>query len=277
MLGNLDSEDEEDHRTNSPLSTRDTPFIQCQSDQSYCDGGEKPIVLRHMYRQRLFGDILTTQASLNLCLNAILVTHSMIFDEFLPIFMFSQRETFTTAITRASGSNFPGGLGIKSSEIAIYFLVYGIFAAVVQLTVFPPTVNRFGPLKCLKICSGVFPLVYALVPLTLLLDPDSAILKVAILGIMLAKSFLAAFSFPCSMILLSNSISSSRHLSTLNGITTCISGLTRGIGALIFGTLFTLGLRRSCMIIPWWMLAIFTLFSVVPSFWLEDMETIPTE
>ncbi|KAF2182342.1 MFS general substrate transporter, partial [Zopfia rhizophila CBS 207.26] len=221
---------------------------------------------------RLKYRIFTTRACLNLLAHALLVTHSMIYDEFLPIFMYTKRELVRSHLHTAMPRwlAIDGGLGLQSSQISAYFTISAIYAVAIQLTIFPLLARRFGTLGSFKVSSLIFPLIYVLVPFLVLLPPSKFMGRLAILALLLSKSTGTTISFPCSMILLSNSATSKRILGTLNGLATSTSALCRGVGALAFGTLFTLGLEKGSVVLPWWLLSIIAALGAVPLFWRID-------
>jgi len=108
------------------------------------------------------------------------------------------------------------------------------------------------------------------VPFLILFQPSSFTSMAANLAILLSKATCTTFSFPCSMILLSNSATSRGVLGTLNGLATSTSALCRAIGALTFGAAFTMSLERGDVVLPWWMLAGISAVGAAPEFWLVD-------
>ncbi|ORX99415.1 major facilitator superfamily domain-containing protein [Clohesyomyces aquaticus] len=228
--------------------------------------------------------LLTTQSTLNLVANALLVTHSMIYDEFLPLFMVTNRSLILSRLPsllpsrRSETLHISGGLGLQSQQISTYFTITAIYAVFIQLTLFPflASPRRLGTLGCFKASAAMFPFVYFLVPFLVLIPmpiPSSSVWGTgAVLLLLLAKATITTFSFPCSMILLSRSATSPGVLGTLNGLATSSSALCRGVGALVFGRLLTRGLETGSVVLPWWVVAGIAVLGAVPIFWMIDKE-----
>lgn len=114
-----------------------------------------------------------------------------------------------------------------------------------------------------------FPLVYLMVPYTILL-PTKATRLASMTILMLVKGFAGIIGFPCVTILLTNSASSLRILGTLNGFATMFSGFGRALGPAIAGAAFTWGVERGYVITAWWLLAIMAALGAVPAFMLVE-------
>jgi hypothetical protein len=123
----------------------------------------------------------------------------------------------------------------------------------------------------------------AALPLTFLLVPFSALLPTVPLR--LAAAFLLNFvklagviyAYPCMIILLTNSAPNLRVLGTLNGIATSVAALGRAIGPAFMGKVFTFGVERGYMVIPWTVLAVLSVVSASPLFWIVEPPGRPDE
>lgn len=217
--------------------------------------------------------ILTTQSCLNLLVHALLVTHSMIYDEFLPIFMYTQKGLISDHLHKliARILTIQGGLGLTSGQISFFFTISAIYSVIIQLTLFPFVARHLGTLPSLRLSSNLFPFIYIIVPFLALYQQSSYMSTITTLALLLCKATCATVSFPCSMILLNKSASSPRVLGTLNGLATSTSALCRAVGALVFGAIFTMGLERGNVILPWWVLAGISVVGALPVFWLADL------
>ena len=148
---------------------------------------------------------------------------------------------------------------------------YGFFGMSIQFLVFPPFCRKFGVLPCLKASLSLYPLVYVLTPFTVLF-PSPLTQQAALFVVMCLKCWAAIFAFPCSTILLTNSAASLRLLGTLNGVATAISAVGRASGPFIGGLIFSLGIDVGYVCLPWFVLAFIAIISVVPCWWLVEME-----
>ncbi|KAL6714113.1 hypothetical protein ACLMJK_008607 [Lecanora helva] len=219
-----------------------------------------------------YREVFTRQSSLNLLTYSILALHSIAYDQILPIFMH-----YPPQVNRSKDPNvhlpfkFSGGFGINSGRIGLIFTFYGIVGVIIQFAVFPPVARRYGSLLCLKFVTATFPIVYLLTPFTALL-PTPTSQEIGIFIIMFFKSFASIFAFPCTTILLTNSAVSLRLLGTLNGVSTSISALGRAAGPALTGWMFSIGVSKGYMILPFWLLVGFAILGAISPWWLVEME-----
>lgn len=61
-------------------------------------------------------------------------------------------------------------------------------------------------------------------------------------------------------------------LGTLNGVATSVSALGRAAGPALIGTVFSWGVERGYVIIPWWLLSALALTSVIPAIWIVEQD-----
>lgn len=212
-------------------------------------------------------DVLSTQSSLNLLVYGLICMHSTSYDQLLPVYMHYPARDPTSSITLPF--KFNNGFGINSGRIGALFTLYGIASMVFQLIFFPILARHFGLLHCLKACSVIFPITYFISPFASLL-PTSLSQQAALLAIWLIKGLCVTIAFPSSVILLTNSVSDSRYLATLNGFATTISAVGRAVGPSIIGPMFTLGVDWGYIVVPFWTLAVITALSAIPVFYLID-------
>ncbi|KAK7528157.1 major facilitator superfamily domain-containing protein [Phyllosticta citriasiana] len=221
----------------------------------------KPVTVR---------EVLTVQSLVNLLIYTLLATHSLGYDQLLPVFMHHTAHPGSGSSYNASNPiKFSNGFGINSSRIGVIFTLYGALGIIYQLFLFPPIARRYGVLRCFQIISLVYPLLYIITPFTALL-PTRKSQQVVMFAIMMVKGACTTFAFPCSTILLTNSASSLRVLGTLNGIATSVSAVGRAAGPAIGGALFTVGVKRGYAIVPFWVLAAISLVGAVPAFFLVE-------
>jgi len=219
-----------------------------------------------------YREVFSRQSNLNLLTYSLLALHSLAYDQVLPIFMH-----YPPQFNRSSDPNvqlpfkFTGGFGIDSGRIGLLFTLYGIVGMFIQFFVFPPVARRYGVLPCLKAVTAMYPIIYIVTPFTALL-PTPLSQQIGIFCVMLFKCWAAIFSFPCCTILLTNSAVSLRILGTLNGVATSISALGRAAGPAIVGWLFSIGVSKGYMILPWWSLAGFAVLGAMTPWWLIEME-----
>ena len=224
-----------------------------------------------------YKEVLNKQATLNLVVYTLLAMHSMAFDQLLPVYMgFSPLESKTKSsaghiLTSGNPLKFAGGFGLGHFRIGIITTCYGICGMLIQFFLFPPAARYFGVLTCLKACVIGFPISYFIMPFTALLPTTSSRIGWAF-AVMLIKCFCSIFAFPCSTILLTNSVSSLRVLGTLNGFATSFSAIGRAAGPALGGAMFTIGVERGYVIAPWWIFTAVGVIAAVPVFFLVEGE-----
>lgn len=157
-----------------------------------------------------------------------------------------------------------------SQTIGVFYTIIGILGILVQFLLFPAAAQRYGVLNCLKVSSLFFPVIFFIVPFTVLVP--LALRKPAAILILLAKLTVTIFGFPSCTILLTNSASSLSVLGTLNGVGTSISSIGRAAGPALMGVAFSYGVEKGYLIIPWWMLTVLGVISAVPVFWMVESE-----
>ncbi|KAF4625247.1 hypothetical protein G7Y89_g12918 [Cudoniella acicularis] len=233
-----------------------------------------PKIEEHVEKPR-WRDVLSPQSSINLLVYALICMHSMAYDQLLPVFMHHPVQDMNSPEVRLP-YKFNSGFGIDSGRIGTIFTLYGIASMFFQFFIFPRLANRFGLLTCLKACSIVFPITYFISPFTTLL-PTAITKQAGLLAIWLVKGLCVTIAFPSSTILLTNSVSSTRLLATLNGVATTVSAIGRALGPSITGPMFTMGVDNGYIIVPFWTLAAITALSAIPVFYLLELDGFGSE
>lgn len=215
--------------------------------------------------------IFTRQACLGLLYNCLLQTHSKLFDEFLPAYMQSKtNEDQSSTSSWSSIIVFSGGLNMSTDTSAIFLTAYGIGALLVQIFVFPPLARWMGVLKMLRMVSSIYPVIYFLTPYISKLNHIQVLRAISLVLLLTGKAFCGICAFPCSKILLSDSVPNKKVLGRLNGIATCSQQLVRAVVAIIVGKLFSVGLEKGLIILPWWTLGLFSLSGLVVASCMDD-------
>ena len=216
--------------------------------------------------------VFTSQSQINLLQYGLLAMHSVAYDQLLPVLMHHPR---SSKVSTSQGWQkmflFTDGFAMDSSRIGLLLMLNGIAGMVLQFLVFPPVVKKFGVLPCLRICAVAFFLLYSLVPFAALIRSPTA-REATLLAIMIFKTSLTVFAWPCSTILLTNSAASPAVLGTLNGVATSTAAIGRTLGPAIGGAMFTVGLSKGSIVLPWLVIAMIAVIGMIPLFWLR---TIP--
>lgn len=164
---------------------------------------------------------------------------------------------------------FAGGFGIDSRRIGAIFTFFAVSSVIWQFLLFPPIARHLGVLRCLRIAFLIFPAVYFLTPfISLITDPMMK--EVVMVALLMVRGVGGTFAFPTSTIMLTNSAPSLRVLGTVNGLATTVSAVGRAAGPAIGGGLFTLGVKRGYIIVPFWTLSAISALACIPTFWLVE-------
>ncbi|KAI0861307.1 major facilitator superfamily transporter [Xylaria cubensis] len=221
------------------------PLLQADGSSSKATRYEKPVAPS-------MSAVFTRQTVINLVAYTFLALHSVAFDQVLPVFLnypvqeHTRENTFPPLF-------FSGGFGLNSGRIGTIFTLYGIMSGAIQFVLFPALCARFGVLGCFRVCVLLFPLVYFVLPFTVLIE-DVRLRYAALLAAMVTKAFAVIVGFPCSTILLTNSAASLSILGTLNGFATTFSALGRASGPALAGVAFSWGVKNNMIGVPWWIL-----------------------
>ncbi|KAI1298228.1 major facilitator superfamily transporter [Xylaria venustula] len=212
--------------------------------------------------------VFTRQTVINLICYTFLALHSVAFDQVLPVFLNYPAQEHTPSNTWLPFF-FSGGFGLNSGHIGTIFTLYGIMSGIIQFVLFPPLCAHYGVLKCFRVCVLIFPIVYFVVPFTVLIE-DTTWRYGALLVAMITKAFAVIIGFPCCTILLTNSAASLSILGTLNGFATTFSALGRASGPALAGVAFSWGVKNNMIGLPWWILGLIATVGALPVWLIEE-------
>ncbi|KAF2789168.1 MFS general substrate transporter [Melanomma pulvis-pyrius CBS 109.77] len=213
-------------------------------------------------------DVLSYQTTLNLIVYTILAFYTISYDQLLPVFMHHPPQSLDDPKV-SFPFKFSGGFGINSQRIGGIFTIFAISSMLCQFLIFPPLTQHLGVLTCLRISFLIFPFVFFVTPFIALL-PTRFSKEMAMTVLLMIRGVGGTFAFPTSTILITNSAPSLRILGTLNGVATTVSALGRTAGPATCGSLFTYGLKKGYVIIPFWTLSAIALLACIPTFWLVE-------
>jgi hypothetical protein len=164
---------------------------------------------------------------------------------------------------------FAGGFGLDSQRIGVIFTIFAMSSTMWQFLFFPTIARYLGILRCLRIALLIFPFVFFATPF-LGLIPDPAIRQVAVVVVLMIRGVGGTFAFPTTTIMLTNSASSLRNLGRLNGLATSIAALGFAAGPAVGGALFSWGVKRGYILVPFWTLCVVSLVASIPACWLVE-------
>lgn len=256
-------------RKTEPLNDEREPLLRqakvAQDEEEQLHGVANDIIKEKAPRIR---DVLSYQTSLNLLVYTLLAFYTMAYDQLLPVFMHHPPQSLEDPNVELP-LKFAGGFGIDSQRIGLIFTIFAISSTIWQFVFFPPIVRYMGVLRCLRISFLIFPFVYFATPfISIIPDPTSK--EIAMVILLMIRGLGGTFAFPTSTIMITNSAESLRVLGTINGIATSLAAIGRAIGPALGGGLFSWGVKRGYVIVPFWTLSALALLAAVPTFWLVE-------
>jgi len=102
------------------------------------------------------------------------------------------------------------------------------------------------------------------------LIPDPLVREITMVALLMVRGVAGTFAFPTSTIMLTNSAPSLRVLGTINGLATSFSAFGRAAGPTLGGGLFTWGVKRGYVIVPFWTISALAFIAAIPTFWLVE-------
>ncbi|KAJ5266865.1 hypothetical protein N7478_009673 [Penicillium angulare] len=213
-------------------------------------------------------DVFSIRPSLILLTYGGMGMHTMAFDSLLPVLLHYPVQQLHGNPDVQLPFKFNSGFGLDANKIGPFYIILAVSGVVFQAVVFPWVAQRIGVLRCLRLSSILFPILYLTLPFIPLIPPPLCNLGVGML--LVFKQALSTCVFPCCTILLSHAAANLGILGTLNGMGTSISAFGRAIGPVIIGSAFSFGVKRGYMIIPWWTLAGSALLTSLPLLWITD-------
>lgn len=213
-------------------------------------------------------DVLTYQTTLNLGVYTLLALYSIAYDQLIPVFLHHPPQALDDPNVSLP-FKFSGGFGIDSRRIGAMFTLFAISSTLFQFLLFPPLARNLGVLNCLRIAFLIYPVVFFVTPFVSLI-PDHTTKEVVMIALLIVRGLAGTFAFPTSTIMLTNSAASLQVLGTINGVATSVSAVGRASGPAIGGGLFTWGVKRGYIIVPFWTLTVISLIASVPTWWLVE-------
>jgi MFS family permease len=213
-------------------------------------------------------DVLTYQTTLNLVVYTLLALYTLAYDQLLPVLLHHPPQSINDPNVQLP-FKFAGGFGMDSRRIGVMFTIFAVSSTICQFFLFPPMARWLGITICMRISFIFFPCVYFVTPfVTLISDPSTR--EAVMIALLMIRGVGGTFAFPTSTIMLTNSASSLRVLGTINGLATSVGAIGRAAGPAVGGGLFTWGIKRGYVIVPFWALSAIAFLAAIPTFWLVE-------
>ncbi|KAL9041156.1 MAG: hypothetical protein Q9180_001468 [Flavoplaca navasiana] len=194
----------------------------------------------------------------------ILAYHTMSFDQLMPIFLSSKVSTTPAELP----FRFTGGFGMSSRDEGVLMVGQGFYAMFAQAILFPLLAKRFGCLKVFRTAVMLWPVLYLLVPYTVLLPPQYRVLGICFC--LLWRTTAQALTFPPNNIMLTNSAPSMLVLGAINGVAGSTASLCRAFGPSITGFVYSKGLSIGVSGLGWWATGFVCIMGAVESVLMEE-------
>ncbi|KAG6046773.1 hypothetical protein E4U39_001050 [Claviceps sp. Clav50 group G5] len=198
---------------------------------------------------------------------SIFTYHSMTYDHLMPIFFEDGRRVVgDRAASLLSVFNSSGGLGLSLRDVGMIMAVNGVIALFVQAVIFPIAAERVGVYKLFLLVTVLHPIVYAIVPL-LILVPESFIFP-AIYICLAVRNILSITLYPLLLILIKEATPSSSALGKVNGLAASAGAACRMVAPPIAGYLYTYGSKMNCTALAWYGSVFVAIIGAVQCFWV---------
>jgi MFS family permease len=205
--------------------------------------------------------------------SSIFMYHSMTYDHLMPIFLEDERSVDKNHIGGLlSGFNSSGGLGLSLRDVGMIMAVNGVIALFIQGVIFPIAAERVGVYKLFLIVTVLHPIVYAIVPL-LLLVPESLVFP-AIYVCLAVRNILSIALYPLLLILIKEATPSSSALGKVNGMAASAGAACRMVASPIAGFLYAYGSKMNCTALAWYGSVIVAIIGSLQCFWVPRERNI---
>ncbi|PHH76794.1 hypothetical protein CDD80_1206 [Ophiocordyceps camponoti-rufipedis] len=201
---------------------------------------------------------------------SIFTYHSMTYDHLMPIFFEDDRASTAALVS----SKFSGGLGLSLRDVGAIMAVNGAIALFVQAVIFPLAAERMGVYRLFLVVTVLHPIVYAIVPL-LLLVPRYLVFP-AIYSCLAIRNLLSITLYPLLLILIKDATPSSSALGKVNGLAASAGAACRMIAPPVAGYLYTYGSKMNYTALAWWGSAFIAVIGAVQCFSVPRMQRAET-
>ncbi|KAI4235429.1 MAG: hypothetical protein L6R40_006471 [Gallowayella cf. fulva] len=188
----------------------------------------------------------------------------MSFDQLLPIFLSSKPSTVPPELP----FKFIGGFGLSSKDEGVLMVAQGFYAMFAQAVLFPFLAKRFGCLRVFRMAVISWPVLYLLVPYTVLLPQRYRIPGIYLC--LLWRTTAQALTYPPNNIMLTNSAPSKLVLGAINGVAGSTASLCRAFGPTITGFIHSRGLGIGMSGLGWWVTGLICIVGAAESLLMEE-------
>lgn len=198
--------------------------------------------------------VLTWRVGLTLLTHFTMMLHFSAFHAIISSFLSAQRAGATQ--NSLNLLHLAGGLGLSLYKVGLAIAILGLIGLSFQLLVYPFITSKISSHMSYILFLPFSALAYFLLPFTVLLQKDSAVLWPALLLAFSFQGLSRTFAQP-GMIILINSCGSHPQLrSTIHGMGLSVGSLARILGPASSGWALRVGLEKNMVGVVWWCMAL---------------------
>ncbi|KAH0604962.1 uncharacterized protein H6S33_004944 [Morchella sextelata] len=187
----------------------------------------------------------------------ILYYHTTAAEHLLAIFL--QSSPLPPLFPGTDIGELPGGFGFTTHSMGALFLIQGIFQMALQFTAFPFLARRWSNMTIYIATLCFYPLFYAFMPLLVLLTPGSAVFYSCLAGLLAMKVVLEITCYPALFLVLYETAMSgpggAGAMGSVYGLSAAVAGAAKGVGPVVTGGVWKLGVSGGGVGCAWWALA----------------------
>ena len=158
---------------------------------------------------------------------------------------------------------------MSSKNEGMLMVGQGLYAMFAQAVLFPYLARNIGCLKTFRITVVTWPLLYFLVPYTVLLPNRLQLVGVSFC--LLWRTTAQALTYPPNNIMLTNSAPSMLVLGAINGVAGSTASLCRAFGPTVTGFIHSKGLSIGVSGLSWWITGIICALGALESLLMEEV------
>lgn len=218
-------------------------------------------------------EIFTPGVVHTLSANALLAFHTVVYGEFLPVFLASK--------LNADRLNFPfdisGGFGFDSDFIGSLFSTTGLCGVLVVALVFPYLDRNFKAVNNYRVAQFIFPFVYCALPFYIFtlheVNPrfSTNTAKNLLYFNALLYQLASSTSFP-QLVLLVHRSAKAKHRAFVNSAAISLNSLSRFVAPLTWGYLMSYFDSKGHGGFTWFVLAFMPLLGLIQSFMMKEYD-----
>lgn len=193
-------------------------------------------------------------------------SHTMTYDSLFPLFLDNSNNDHPKKIENPI--KFTAPLEYDQAVVGVIMAFQGMYSLFSNYIIVAPITRRLGSLRLFRMLSSSYFVLYLVTPYLVLL-PQKMILP-AIYVVAAWKCTYSTMSYPSNAILLANSAPSKEVLGTINGVAASTASLSRALGPVLSGFLFSYGGSSGYSVLAWWFSGLMTIVGAFISYRITE-------